>query len=133
MSNDEEIFGKRPQEYFEVKEKKSLTFLLSCLYMGFMGFIPIFLGILGFLKIYFPGAPDWFFILNLVFGIIMIIGSVGTYSFKKTGIYLFTSALAVDILFHLSLGLEELDAIHGLYFFIGFALVPIVPRWKFFK
>ncbi|MDR1876362.1 MAG: hypothetical protein LBQ84_01915 [Flavobacteriaceae bacterium] len=133
MSNDEEIFGKRPEEYFEVKEKKPPTFLLACIYMAFMGFIPILLGILGFLKIYFPGAPNWFFILNLIFGILMILGTLGTYNFKKKGIYLFAGALLADILFHLSLGLEELDAIHGLYFFIGFALVPVIPRWKLFK
>ncbi|WP_128331802.1 hypothetical protein [Apibacter sp. HY039] len=133
MSSDEEIFGKRPKEYFEVKNKKSVGFLLSSLYMGFMGSIPILLGILGFMKIYFPGAPQWFFVSNIIFGILMIIGSYGTYNFKKNGIYLFTASLIIDILFHLSLGLEELDAIHGLYFFIGFALVPIIPRWKFFK
>ncbi|MDR2122326.1 MAG: hypothetical protein LBP34_04290 [Flavobacteriaceae bacterium] len=135
MSNDEEIFGKRPKEYFEIKEKRPLTFLLSCLYMGFMGSIPIFLGILGFMEIYFPEISSWywFFILNIVFGILMILGAVKTYKFKKIGIYLFISALITDVLFHLSLGWEELDAIHGLYFFIGFALVPIIPRWKLFE
>lgn len=133
MSSDEEIFGKRPKEYFEVKEKKSIPFILSCIYMGFMGFIPIFLGILGFMKIYFPGAPAWFFILNIILGILMIIGSISTYYFKKWGVFLFGLTLFVDILFHLSLGFEELDAINGLYLFIGFALVPIIPRWKFFN
>lgn len=133
MSSDEEIFGKRPKEYFDVKEKKSVAFVLSCLYMSFMGFIPIFLGILGFMKIYFPGAAHWFFILNIFLGILMIIGSINTYNLKKWGIYLFGLTLLVDILFHLSLGFEELDAINGLYLFIGFALVPIIPRWKFFK
>lgn len=133
MSDDEEIFGNRPKEYFQVKEKKSLGFILAVLYMGFMGCIPIFLGVLGLLKVYFPGAPTWFFILNFVFGILMLAGSYLTYNFRKIGIYLFAVALIADIMFHLSLGFAELDAIHGLYFFIGFALLPIIPRWKFFK
>lgn len=133
MSSDEEIFGKRPKEYFQVKEKKSVTFIFSCLYMGFMGFIPIFLGILGFMKIYFPGASTCFFVSNIVLGILMIIGAIATFNFFKMGIYLFGLTLILDILFHLSLGFEELDAINGLYLFIGFALVPIIPRWKLFK
>lgn len=133
MSFDEEIFGKRPKEYFQVKEKKTVTFIFSCLYMGFMGFIPIFLGILGFMKIYFPGASTWFFVSNIVLGILMIIGAIATFNFFKMGIYLFGLTLILDILFHLSLGFEELDAINGLYLFIGFALVPIIPRWKLFK
>lgn len=133
MREDEEIFGKRPKEYFKVKEKKSLAFKISCLYMGFMAFIPLFLAILGFKRIYFPGAPTWFFIINLLLGLMMMIGAIGAYNFKKRGLYLFVSTLIVDILFHLSLGLQELDAIHGLYLFIGLALVPIVPRWKYFN
>lgn len=133
MSEDEEIFGKRPKEYFKVTEKRSVGFKISCLYMGFMALIPIFLAILGFKKIYFPGASNWFFIIYLLLGLLMVMGTIGTYNFKKKGLILFIFALILDILFHLSLGFEELDAIHGLYLFIGFALVPIVPRWKFFK
>ncbi|TWP23679.1 hypothetical protein ETU10_05460 [Apibacter muscae] len=133
MKEEDSIFGKRPKEYFVVKEKKSLGFLMACLYMGFMGLIPIVLAYLGFKKIYFPSAPLWFFGINLFFGVLMILGSYWSYHFKKNGIYLFTATLILDILFHLFLGFEELDAIHGLYFFIGFALVPIIPRWKYFK
>ncbi|MDR3273528.1 MAG: hypothetical protein LBT29_08620 [Flavobacteriaceae bacterium] len=133
MSNDEEIFGKRPKQYFEVGEKYSPTFKAACIFMGFLGFIPILLAILGFLNYYFPGKPAWFFAANLIFGVLMIFGVVLLYRFKKWGVYLFAGALVINILFHLSLGWEELDMINGLYFFIGFALVPIIPRWKYFK
>ena len=133
MSSDEELFGKRPKQYFEVKEKHSSTFKAACIFMGFLGFIPIFLAVLGFMKYYFPGKPVWFFCANLLLGILMIIGAMKTYRFQKWGLYLFAVALIVNILFHLSLGWEEIDMINGLYFFIGFALVPIIPRWKFFK
>lgn len=127
-------FNPEKEEYFKVTRLYSTGFIIACIGILILALIPIARAVLGYCKIYLPNAPNWFFTLDLIIGIIQTIGAALIFKLKKLGIWLFCAGLIAVILLYLTaFNAYEIDAVHGLYFFIGYALVPIIPRWKYFK
>lgn len=122
---------KTDEEYFKVTVKKSIAFKIACLGIFLLSLLPFWKVFCGYAKEH--QMPNSFRFILIIFGILEIIGSFFIYNFRKIGIYLFVIPLLADIFLNIIYGIYDIDLINGLYLFIGFALVPIIPRWKYFR
>ncbi len=124
------------QDYFQLKpeEVKSSGFKFAVIVLFLLACIPVFMGILGFKRIYLNSAPCW--LLNVYFwiGICNVISAIGIYFFKKIAVFAYIFFVILLYVFFLTAyGMELFDSLFTIFFFIGIGLFVIIPRWKYFK
>ncbi len=80
------------------------------------------------------GASPYFFYILIGLIIISVLSVLGIYQFKKIAVFSFIlSAVAQYIWYMLAYGVEFFDMVFVFFLFIGFGLLEIIPRWKYFK
>jgi len=123
------------QDYFKISKDEihSTGFKIGVFVLFLLACIPVFMSYLGMKEIFFKNAPEWILIVYFCLGIFTVFASIGIYFLKKFAVYLYAfMVFALYILFLLAYNIELQDTIFTLFIFIGFGLLLIIPRWKFF-
>ena len=121
-------------EFANESPKKDLGFILSL--AGLMLFTVMGLGIDydEYLQSDDLGIPGFYFIIIFGVDLLMIIGLILIFFYRKIGIYLFPAALMTHFLLHnYYLTTFLYTDVTNLFLFISVGLLAFIPKWQFFK
>lgn len=80
------------------------------------------------------GIPGFYFIIIFGIDLLMVIGLVLIFFYRKIGIYLFPTALMLHFLLHnYYLTTFLYTDVTNLFLFISVGLLAFIPKWQFFK
>ncbi len=124
----------RKEEYFADIEPRSTTFKIVIWLLALFNFLPLYSAIKGLEGKFMPGTNPSFFYLIIFLIAMGLVSLWGIYHFKKWAVFTFIGAAVLQYLAYLVLyGVEFFDMIFLFFLFIGFGLLEIIPRWKYFK
>ncbi len=123
-----------PNDYFGEVEKRSTTFKVVMSVLALFSLLPLYSAIKGLEGKFLEGEnPSTFYVLIALI-IISLLSVWGMYRFKKIAVFTFVaSAIAQYLWYLLAYGVDFFDMIFVFFLFIGFGLLEIIPRWKYFK
>ena len=121
--------------YFEQVEKKRGTLLIVALVLmlaaAFMGFG---IDLDQFAQHAELQIPGWYFYLIFFVDLLVVISVILIFFFRRIGVFLFPAAILLHFFFHLYfLNTFVYSDLLALFFISSFALLAIIPKWKFFK
>ena len=121
-------------EFANESPKKDLGFILSL--AGLMLFTVMGLGIDydEYLQSDDLGIPGFYFIIIFGVDLLMIIGLILIFFYRKIGIYLFPAAVVLHFFLHnFYLSTFLYTDVTNLFIFISVGLLAFIPKWQFFK
>lgn len=121
-------------DFADESPKKDLGFILSL--AGLMLFTLMGFGIDydEYLQSNDLGIPGFYFIIIFGIDLLMVIGLVLIFFYRKIGIYLFPTALMLHFLLHnYYLTTFLYTDVTNLFLFISVGLLAFIPKWQFFK
>ncbi|MCB9202222.1 MAG: hypothetical protein H6604_04140 [Flavobacteriales bacterium] len=101
--------------------------------MLFFSSIVLFRIVVGLKDIYMENAEDSFFFFSIFCFVLNLYSIYAVYKYKKIGVYLFPISLFLEIIYYILFGGWLIDNVVGIFWYIGFGLLPIIPNWKLFK
>jgi len=101
--------------------------------MAFFTFIVLFRIVLGIQDIYLTEAENSFFNFSIVCFILEIVSIFLVYKFNKIGVFLFPLCLFAEFFYYTLHGGLLIDNVVGIFWYIGFGLLFIIPVWDKFK
>lgn len=99
----------------------------------FFALISLFRTIFGWLDVFLESAPDWFFHISFVFFLMYAVSILGILQLKKWGVILYPILLFAELFYYMMYGHLLIDAVTGVFFYIGFGLISIIENWKKFS
>lgn len=80
------------------------------------------------------GIPDFYFYIIFAIDLLMILGLVLIFMYRKIGVYLFPAAVIAHFLLHnYYLSTFLYTDVTNLFLFITVGLLAFIPKWQFFK
>ncbi|MFP3833421.1 hypothetical protein [Chryseobacterium sp. SIMBA_028] len=120
--------------YFDEDPKKGWGFVLA--FAALMLFTVMGLGIDvdEYLQHEFLEIPKWYFYIIFSIDVLMMLGLVLMFFYKKVGIIMFPALLVLHFFMHnYYLSTFLYTDVTNLFLFTGFGMLAIIPKWKFFK
>ena len=78
--------------------------------------------------------PGFYFILIFLIDLLMIIGLILIFFYRKMGVYLFPAAVVLHFFLHnFYLSTFLYTDVTNLFIFISVGLLAFIPKWQFFK
>ena len=78
--------------------------------------------------------PAFYFILIFLIDLLMIIGLILIFFYRKMGVYLFPAAVVLHFFLHnFYLSTFLYTDVTNLFIFISVGLLAFIPKWQFFK
>lgn len=78
--------------------------------------------------------PEWYNISVILLAIVALAGLVATYMYRKIGVYMVCAALFIMVVINPEFNLmRTLLPLFTFFFFVGYGLFEIIPKWRFFK
>jgi hypothetical protein len=109
--------------YFDEDPKKGWGFILA--FAALMLFTIMGLGI---------EIPRWYFFVIFSIDILMMIGLILMFFYRKIGIFMFPALLVLHFFMHnYYLSTFLYTDVTNLFLFTGFGMLAIIPKWKFFR
>ncbi len=120
--------------YFNDITPRSTTFKTVMGLLFLFSLLPLYSAIKGLEGKFMEGASPSFFYVLIGLIVVSLLSVIGMYNFKKIAVFTFIiSAVAQYIWYLIAYGVEFFDMVFVFFLFIGFGLLEIIPRWKYFK
>ena len=120
--------------YFDEDPKKGLGFILALASLMLFTLMGVGLDSDEFLQHETLNIPTGYFYFIFSVDAAMILGIILIYFYRKIGVFLFPVALVLHFFMHnYYLSTFLYSDVTNLFLFIGFGLLAIIPKWKFFK
>lgn len=120
--------------YFDEDPKKGWGFILALASLLLFTFMGIGLDFDEYLQHTELNIPKGYFYLIFSVDILMILGIVLMFFYRKIGIVLFPAMLLLHFFMHnYYLSTFLYSDVTNLFLFTGFGMLAIIPKWKFFR
>lgn len=120
--------------YFDEDPKKGWGFILA--FAALMLFTVMGLGIDvdEYLQHEYLQIPRWYFFVIFSIDVLMMIGLILMFFYRKIGIIMFPALLVLHFFMHnYYLSTFLYTDVTNLFLFTGFGMLAIIPKWKFFR
>jgi hypothetical protein len=78
--------------------------------------------------------PRWYFYIIFSIDVLMMLGLILMFFYKKVGIFMFPALLVLHFFMHnYYLSTFLYTDVTNLFLFTGFGMLAIIPKWKFFR
>ena len=122
------------EDFKDEDPKKDLGFILSLSALLLFSLMGIGIDTDEFLQRTELQIPANYFILIFGVDLLMILGVLLIYFYRKIGVYLFPAAVFLHYILHnYYLNTFLYTDVTNLFLFISVGLVAFIPKWKFFK
>ena len=120
--------------YFDEDPKKGIGFILALVALLLFTMMGVGLDFDEYLQHESLNIPLGYFYFIFSIDILMIIGIVLIYFYRKIGIVLFPLMLVLHFFMHnYYLSTFLYSDVTNLFLFTGFGMLAIIPKWKFFR
>lgn len=122
------------EEFSNESPKKDLGFILS--FSALLLFTLMGIGIDSdeYVQQNDLNIPGFYFILIFLIDLLMIIGLILIFFYRKMGVYLFPAAVVLHFFLHnFYLSTFLYTDVTNLFIFISVGLLAFIPKWQFFK
>ena len=122
------------EEFSNESPKKDLGFILSLAALLLFTMMGIGIDYDEYLQQNDLNIPGFYFILIFLIDLLMIIGLILIFFYRKIGVYLFPAAVVLHFFFHnYYLSTFLYTDVTNLFIFISVGLLAFIPKWQFFK
>lgn len=122
------------EEFSNESPKKDLGFILSLSALLLFTLMGIGIDSDEYVQQNDLNIPGFYFILIFLIDLLMIIGLILIFFYRKMGVYLFPAAVVLHFFFHnFYLSTFLYTDVTNLFIFISVGLLAFIPKWQFFK
>ena len=122
------------EEFSNESPKKDLGFILSLAALLLFTMMGIGIDYDEYLQQNDLSIPAFYFILIFLIDLLMVIGLILIFFYRKIGVYLFPAAVVLHFFFHnYYLSTFLYTDVTNLFIFISVGLLAFIPKWQFFK
>ncbi|MGZ5274168.1 MAG: hypothetical protein ACXWCA_07625 [Kaistella sp.] len=122
------------EEFSNESPKKDLGFILSLAALLLFTLMGIGIDADEYLQQNELNIPDFYFILIFFIDLLMVLGLILIFFYRKIGIYLFPAAVVLHFFLHnFYLSTFLYTDVTNLFIFISVGLLAFIPKWQFFK
>lgn len=122
------------EEFANESPKKDLGFILSLAALMLFTLMGVGIDSDEYLQQRELNIPGFYFIIIFIVDLLMVIGLVLIFFYRKIGMYLFPAAVLTHFLLHsFYLTTFLYTDVTNLFIFISVGLLAFIPKWKFFK
>ena len=122
------------EEFSNESPKKDLGFILSLSALLLFTLMGIGIDSDEYVQQNDLNIPGFYFILIFLIDLLMIIGLILIYFYRKMGVYLFPAAVVLHFFLHnFYLSTFLYTDVTNLFIFISVGLLAFIPKWQFFK
>ena len=122
------------EEFSNESPKKDLGFILSLAALLLFTMMGIGIDYDEYLQQNDLNIPAFYFILIFLIDLLMVIGLILIFFYRKIGVYLFPAAVVLHFFFHnYYLSTFLYTDVTNLFIFISVGLLAFIPKWQFFK
>ncbi|MFS4472129.1 hypothetical protein [Chryseobacterium sp. T20] len=120
--------------YFDEDPKKGWGFILAFAALMLFTIMGLGIDVDEYLQHEFLQIPRWYFYVIFSIDVLMMIGLVLMFFYRKVGIIMFPVLLVLHFFMHnYYLSTFLYTDVTNLFLFTGFGMLAIIPKWKFFK
>ena len=122
------------EEFSNESPKKDLGFILSLAALLLFTMMGIGIDYDEYLQQNDLNIPAFYFILIFLIDLLMVIGLIFIFFYRKIGVYLFPAAVVLHFFLHnFYLSTFLYTDVTNLFIFISVGLLAFIPKWQFFK
>jgi len=122
------------EEFSNESPKKDLGFILSLSALLLFTLMGIGIDSDEYVQQNDLNIPGFYFILIFLIDLLMIIGLILIFFYRKMGVYLFPAAVVLHFFLHnFYLSTFLYTDVTNLFIFISVGLLAFIPKWQFFK
>ena len=122
------------EEFSNESPKKDLGFILSLSALLLFTLMGIGIDSDEYVQQNDLNIPGFYFILIFLLDLLMIIGLILIFFYRKMGVYLFPAAVVLHFFLHnFYLSTFLYTDVTNLFIFISVGLLAFIPKWQFFK
>ena len=122
------------EEFSNESPKKDLGFILSLAALLLFTMMGIGIDYDEYVQQNDLNIPGFYFILIFLIDLLMIVGLILIFFYRKIGVYLFPAAVVLHFFFHnYYLSTFLYTDVTNLFIFISVGLLAFIPKWQFFK
>ncbi len=122
------------EEFSNESPKKDLGFILSLAALLLFTMMGIGIDYDEYLQQNDLNIPAFYFILIFLIDLLMVIGLILIFFYRKIGVYLFPAAVVLHFFLHnFYLSTFLYTDVTNLFIFISVGLLAFIPKWQFFK
>lgn len=122
------------EEFANESPKKDLGFILSLAALMLFTLMGVGIDSDEYLQQRELNIPGLYFIIIFSVDLLMVLGLVLIFFYRKIGMYLFPAAVLTHFLLHsFYLTTFLYTDVTNLFIFISVGLLAFIPKWKFFK
>ena len=136
MNSFKSFFNFTPmnEEFSNESPKKDLGFILSLAALLLFTMMGIGIDYDEYLQQNDLNIPAFYFILIFLIDLLMVIGLILIFFYRKIGVYLFPAAVVLHFFLHnFYLSTFLYTDVTNLFIFISVGLLAFIPKWQFFK
>ncbi|SFN21362.1 hypothetical protein SAMN05421594_1515 [Chryseobacterium oleae] len=120
--------------YFDEDPKKGWGFILAFAALMLFTIMGLGIDVDEYLQHEYLQIPRWYFFVIFSIDVLMMIGLVLMFFYRKVGIIMFPALLVLHFFMHnYYLSTFLYTDVTNLFLFTGFGMLAIIPKWKFFK
>ncbi|GEJ45517.1 MULTISPECIES: hypothetical protein [unclassified Chryseobacterium] len=120
--------------YFDEDPKKGWGFILAFAALMLFTIMGLGIDVDEYLQHEYLEIPRWYFYIIFSIDVLMMIGLVLMFFYRKVGIVMFPALLVLHFFMHnYYLSTFLYTDVTNLFLFTGFGMLAIIPKWKFFK
>ncbi|HAI79725.1 MAG TPA: hypothetical protein DCL65_01680 [Chryseobacterium sp.] len=122
------------EEFSNESPKKDLGFILSLSALLLFTLMGIGIDSDEYVQQNDLNIPGFYFILIFLIDLLMIIGLILIFFYRKMGVYMFPAAVVLHFFLHnFYLSTFLYTDVTNLFIFISVGLLAFIPKWQFFK
>ncbi|MBH1959155.1 MAG: hypothetical protein I8H68_03505 [Flavobacteriia bacterium] len=122
------------EEFSNESPKKDLGFILSLAALLLFTLMGIGIDYDEYLQQNDLNIPGFYFMLIFFIDLLMLLGLVFIFFYRKIGVYLFPTAVVLHFFLHnFYLSTFLYTDVTNLFIFISVGLLAFIPKWQFFK
>ncbi|MCT2561221.1 hypothetical protein [Chryseobacterium herbae] len=120
--------------YFDEDPKKGWGFILAFAALMLFTIMGLGIDVDEYLQHEYLQIPRWYFFIIFSIDLLMMIGLVLMFFYRKVGIIMFPALLVLHFFMHnYYLSTFLYTDVTNLFLFTGFGMLAIIPKWKFFR
>ncbi|REC77620.1 hypothetical protein DRF60_11610 [Chryseobacterium elymi] len=120
--------------YFDEDPKKGWGFISAFAALMLFTIMGLGIDIDEYLQHEYLQIPRWYFFVIFSIDVLMIIGLILMFFYRKIGIFMFPALLVLHFFMHnYYLSTFLYTDVTNLFLFTGFGMLAIIPKWKFFR
>jgi hypothetical protein len=120
--------------YFDENPKKGWGFVLAFAALMLFTIMGLGIDVDEYLQHEYLQIPRWYFYVIFSIDVLMMLGLVLMFFYRKVGIFMFPALLVMHFFMHnYYLSTFLYTDVTNLFLFTGFGMLAIIPKWKFFK